>query len=535
MGPGVILLARWDAAWHKRLDTELALLVRQPLAVQRATRRALGRDPVAFALIYLRHHLKDREGRVSFAEVHYEWAELALSWEVRETEPQANRHAFIAPRETGKSTWWFLLLVMWAAAYGHRTFAVAFADTAAQAQTHLATFKRELETNPLLAADFPELCAPERKRSGHALADRAGMIHQRNGFILAARGIDSATLGLKVEERRPDLIIFDDVEPDEANYSPDQMVKRLGTITDAAFPLNIYAAVVMVGTVTMPGSITHSVVKAAQGVEVADWIRDERVQCHHHLPILQDADGAERSMWPQKWPLDWLLSVRHTRSFMKNYLNDPMGREGDFWRKEDFTYGSLGPAATRWMLCLDPAVTTKGSSDWTGWAVVACAPGGQREGVDGLADHLAGRSRPGPMVEVVDAGQVKLVGEVLRQWVLKKLAEWPRIKAVRVEVNQGGDLWRTVLHSLPAQLLVYTSKESKETRFAWALDYYQMAGGRVLHRDKLRPLEEQMVAFPKAPHDDIADAAVAGVLYFMRGQPRVSTAATSDSYVGRSG
>lgn len=511
MGPGVILLARWDRDWHRRLDTELALLAHQPLEAQRAIRRELGRDPVAFAIIYLGAHLKDRQGRMSFAEVHYEWAALALSWREPSAEPQTNRHAFIAPRETGKSTWWFLILPMWAAAYGHRTFAVAFADTTAQSQTHLGTFKRELETNPLLGADFPELVAPARKRSGHALADRAGMIHQRNGFVLAARGIDSATLGLKVEERRPDLLIFDDVEPDEASYSPDQAVKRLGTITDAAFPLNIYAAVAMVGTVTMPGSITHQVVKAAQGVEVADWISDEKIRCHHHLPIITDPDGTERSMWPEKWPMTWLASVRHTRSFMKNYLNDPMGREGAFWTAEDFTYGSLGERATRWLLTLDPAVTTKGSSDWTGWAIVACDPIGKR-------------------VEVAAAGQVKLVGESLRRFVLERLVEWPRVKAVRVEVNQGGDLWKTVLHSLPVQLLVHHSTEAKETRFAWALDLYQTAGGRVLHRERLRQAEEQMVAFPKAPHDDIADAVVAGVLYFLR-TGRAPVPAGTSSYV----
>lgn len=499
-------------AWWARFNRELAALPGHTPETQRAIRRALSADPVAFAVIYLSHHLKDRAGRISFAEVHYEWVRLALSWRTQDVEPQSNRHAFIAPRETGKSTWWFLILPMWAAAHQHRTFAVAFADTAAQAQTHLTSFKRELEVNPLLAADFPEFVAPARKRSGHAIADRAGMIHQRNGFVLAARGIDAATLGLKVEERRPDLLIFDDVEPDEANYSPNQVVKRLSTITDAAFPLNIYAAVVMVGTVTMPGSITHQVVKAAQQVEVADWIRDEKLICHHHLPIRVEDDGREVSIWPEKWPIEWLLSVRHTRSYAKNYANDPMGRDGAFWTSDDFTYGSLGPMATRWILTLDPAVTTKGTSDWTGWAVVGYDAGGRR-------------------IEVADAGQVKLVGEPLRRWVLDKLAEHERIKAVLIEVNQGGDLWKTVLHSLPVQLLVHTSSESKEVRFAWALDFYQAAGGRVLHREKLRAAEEQMVAFPNAPHDDIADAVVAGVLYFMRtGAPR-NTAARAASYV----
>jgi phage terminase large subunit-like protein len=509
MWPGVIM--RWDRDWFRRLDTELALLVHEPAVVQRAVRRELSKDPVAFAVIYLSHHLRDREGRLSFSLIHFIWARQALSWMEVETEPQQNRHAYIAPRETGKSTWWFLILPMWAAAHGFRRFAVAFADASAQAETHLSTFKRELETNPLLGADFPELVAPQRKRSGTTLADRAGMIHQKNGFVLAARGMDAKTLGLKVGEQRPDLLIFDDIEPDEKSYSADQMVKRLGTVTDAAFPLNIYAAVVMVGTVTMPGSITHQVVKAAQGVEVADWIKDEKIQCHHHRPIVQDADGTERSAWPEKWPLDWLQSMRHTRSYAKNYDNDPMARDGLYWTRDDFTYGTLGPRATRWLLELDPAVTTKGTSDWTGWAIVGFDPLGNR-------------------AEVAAAGRVKLMGESLRRWVLKLLEEWPRVKAVRVEVNQGGDLWKTTLWGLPCQLLVHTASEPKEVRFAWALDYYQVAGGRVLHRDRLREAEEEMVAFPKGQHDDIADAVVGALLYFFRTTP-ADTTARSESYV----
>lgn len=520
----MVRLARWDAAWHRRLNQEIADLPFRKPAERKAIRRALARDPVAFAILYLPHHLRDPKGRITFSEVHYEWARIAEGWTAA-LEPQANRHAFIAPRETGKSTWWFLILPLWAAANGIVRFAVAFAHADAQAIGHLSTFKRELDTNRLLAVDFPELADP----NGRRLADRQGMLHTAGGFVFAARGVDSASLGLKVAEQRPDLLIFDDVEPPEADYSPAQAVKRLGTITDALFPLNIRARVVMVGTVTMPGSIMHQLVKSANGTLEPDegkWIADEKIQAHHHVPILTDPDGTERSMWPEKWPLAWLQSIRHTRSYAKNYLNDPMGMDGDFWTMEDFRYGPLDPPPTRWILQLDPAVTTRDKSDFTGWAVVAYSPPAYQTGPAGRRVLL----RPG-RCEVVAAGQIKLIGEPLRAWVFARLQEYPRIKAVRVEVNQGGEMWYTTLHDLPVPLLVHTSTESKEVRFAYALDFYQRGGGLVHHRERIRILEEQMVAFPKAPYDDVADAACSGILFFLKPDPVVTPSSASESYV----
>jgi phage terminase large subunit-like protein len=500
---------RWGPDWHDRLWRVLADLPTKPAHERSAIRRALAADPVAFAIIYLSKHLTDEHGKITFSEVHYEWARIAQGWH-GENEPQGNRHAFIAPRETGKSTWWFLILPLWAAANGVVRFAVAFAHADSQATGHLATFKRELEHNALLRADFPDLCEPARRQTGTTLADRQGMLHTKQGFVFAARGVDSASLGLKVGEQRPDLIVCDDIEPDEANYSARQAEKRLGTLTDAIFPLNVRARVVMVGTVTMPGSVIHQLVRVARGEDDPElsWVGDEKIIPHHHRAIVLDDHGAERSIWPAKWSLSWLHSIRHTRSYAKNYDNDPMGLDGGFWTMADFRYGALDPPPTRWLLQLDPAVTTKGTSDWTGWAVVAYRPR-----VSGAA----------PMVEVVDAGRVKLAGEQLRAWVLAKLTTYQRVKAVRVEVNQGGDLWYTVLHDLPVKLLVHHSTEPKEVRFAYALDFYQRGGGLVRHRVPLRAAEEEMVAFPRAPHDDVADAVCSGVLFFLRGAPRPRT------------
>ena len=528
-----VAVERWSPEWHRRLRQLIADLAGLPVDTQAEIRRTVGRDPVAFAILYLEKHLTSPEtGSVSFSEVHYEWARRAERWAEPVAGPMADRHADIAPRDTGKSTWWYLIIPLWAAAYGHVRFVAAFADSAGQAEGHLSTFKRELDTNPLLRHDFPELCTPARRQSGGTVADRQSMLHTASGFTFAARGIDSAMLGLKVEERRPDAIVLDDVEPDEASYSPYLAEKRLGTVIDAVFPLNVRARVQMVGTVTMPGSIMHQLVKAAQGVEVADWIADERIQAHHHRAIVVDDDGTERSVWPEKWPLPWLQSRRHTREYAKNYDNDPLARDGTYWVRDDFRYGALD-GVTRTLLAIDPIVTERRSSDWAGLAVVGWRPPTKHSPHELAAMGPVERKRAAQdrgRCVVREAKGVRLTGARLRDEVLRILGEYPEIRAVLVEVNQGGDLWREVLHHLPGvKVLTHWSGESKEVRFARTLEHYQR--GRVLHERRLDVLEEQAVAFPRGAHDDVIDAVAAGTTFFLDPERRAKTGASVKQWV----
>lgn len=214
-------------------------------------------DPLAFAVVYLDHHLRDKDGNMSLSEVHVEWAKTAQKWTTKATEPAADRDAFLAPRSMGKSTWWFLCFPLWGAAHKHVGFVAAFADSATQAESHLGTFKAELDRNVLLRADFPELCKPmTRPGSGSTVADNRGLMQMGNGFVFSARGVDAGNLGMKIGERRPDVIICDDLEPGESNYSAFQADKRLTTLIDDILPLNVFARVVLVGTTTMQGSIT---------------------------------------------------------------------------------------------------------------------------------------------------------------------------------------------------------------------------------------------------------------------------------------
>lgn len=557
-------------------------------------------DPMLFALTYLPHHLRDPNAPTlppSFADCHFDWCRLALRWAANRNrntndpiKPQEDRIAEVAPRMCGKSTWWFLIVPMWAAAHGHKRFVAAFASTATQAEGHLKTFKNELDNNRYLREDFPDLCAPKRRPRGAVVADRVDTFQAQSGFVFAAKGVDSSNLGMKVEEVRPDLLLMDDVEPDESSYSADLADKRLKTIQDAILQLNIYASVVFVGTVTMPGSIIHQLVKSARQQGTQAWIKDEQIVTHYYAPIVLDRNtGEPRSLWPQKWPLEYLLSIQHTRSYAKNYANDPKGRDGDYWNEEDFTREHMPRNNfTRTAIFIDPATTSTKTSDPAGIAVVSWNPPGfldkhpgnaatnsETATVDAMLRHLypasvatgatdrwrgdkiemsanqmvtqrknAPKNRatnttfkmhPG-FTSVLYADEVKLTGRPLAQHVYKLIANNPQwnVRRIVVEVTQGGDLWLEVFADSPVIVEVTNPRESKETRFGRCLEYYQKIPSLVTHEPKaaLHKLEEQQMAFPKHIHDDIADAACQGIIYFLEPKPRKKRVRTKvKSYV----
>ena len=532
--PGTTSLNFDVNAWLAGYDAEL-------LGTREGRRTLCRLDPMLFAYIYMRKHLKNHEGEVSFADAHFLWVRAARRWIGPSRGQREDRRAFVAPRSCGKSTWWFLILPMWAGAFGHARFAAAFADSGAQAELHLATFKAEQADNALLRGDFPEFCNPARRHTGRTVADNQNMLHTRSGFTFVAKGIDSTSLGMKMGEVRPDLLIFDDIEPPEATYSPYQRDKRLSTVQNAILPLNEMARVAIVGTVTMPGSIIHELVRHQKGEDVEPWIDEQKIKTYHTRPIIQRPDGTERSVWPRKWSLDYLNEIRHTDSFKLNYDNDPKGRKGRYWNAEDFYYAT--PAnITKWFLFVDPPVTQKTTSDDCGIALVGYAPGVSRGsgvsaaelkmwGRDELTDgtkpdgtprlgrllkreveeaDAAGKGTRLARIHIAEAWGVKFTGKALREHILKLIGTYPGISYVIVENNQGGDLWVEILDDMPVRLVTYPSKEKKEVRFARALDFCQR--GRVTFGKVIPALEDQATSFPLTAHDDILDAVCAGIL-----------------------
>jgi hypothetical protein len=465
-------------------------------------RRALTRlNPLLWATLYTPHLLKDAEGRITFGDVHLQIYRDALEL-VRDPGPKESRRAYVAPRGSGKSTTLFLVVPLWAACHGHVRFVAAFSSSATQAQDHLSGLRRELQSNRLLRLDYPALCEPARKNNGTAVADSQALLFTKSSFSFAARGIETEVLGLvDPENRRPDMLLLDDIEGEEgAGYSAYQAKKRLTTLVDGILPMNDRAHVRLVGTVNLPGGILDRLTKSVTEAGEADrWITEERFRVTYFPPLVRRDDGTQRSLWPGRWSTEYLESIQATRAFAKSFANKPVPEDTEYWSPTDFTYGPL-PAA-RQLLSIDGAVTTKTSSDFTGLSVVGWVPAAGPDPARCVVRH---------------AERVKMQGAALRERVFQLLDSFPEVGAVLVETNQGGDMWREILHGLPVRLLTVHNTEPKTVRAGRLLNLYQMVPPRVVHEKRLLDLEDEMIAFPKGLNDDLVDSVGNGVLRFLR-------------------
>jgi hypothetical protein len=160
------------------------------------------------------------------------------------------------PRGSGKTSL-AEAAVEWATLYGHRRLALVIASEEGKAGDSLEAIKKDLETNPLLLADFPEVVIPIR-RLGRTPQRAKGQTHEdaptyiewgtseivlptipgskASGACIAVAGLDGSHIrGVKRtlptgEVIRPDLVLVDDPQTRKSARSPSMSRTRELTI-----------------------------------------------------------------------------------------------------------------------------------------------------------------------------------------------------------------------------------------------------------------------------------------------------------------
>ena len=193
-----------------------------------------------------------RRFSLPFAECHF----TAIT-EMESCSRDGGQLACAMPRGSGKTAIAECALVH-AIFYGFQRFAVLVSASQKLASKSFKKIKKELENNPLLAEDFPEVCHPIRRleritnrAAGQTLDGRPTQIEwtaesitlptvegsAASGATMVVVGIEGASRGLSVlgpggEIIRPGLILVDDAQTRESAKSPTMTTDREAIITD---------------------------------------------------------------------------------------------------------------------------------------------------------------------------------------------------------------------------------------------------------------------------------------------------------------
>lgn len=258
----------------------------------------------------------------------------------------------IAPRGSAKSTHISQVFPLWCIVTGQKHFIVLIMDAFEQSAIMIEAIKAELEHNPRLAYDFPQVC-------GKGRTWREGVIVTANNVKVEGFGTGKKIRGRRHGPHRPDLVILDDVENDENVESPRQRDKLEKWISKAVLKLGptdgtmdvLYAGTVLLFDAVIvrfsrkPGWTVaryQALLKWPDRMDLWDHWEELYLNDEEEADAFWQAQRKEMSRgavinWPEMHSLKFLMQERagDHDSFESEYQNNPISGDNAF---RDITY-----------------------------------------------------------------------------------------------------------------------------------------------------------------------------------------------------
>jgi predicted phage terminase large subunit-like protein len=428
----------------------------------------------------------------------------------------ASKHRFVAiaaPRGFAKSTAVTHCFTLAALLFRDRSFAVIVSDTETQAILFLQDIKKELQDNePLI-----DLFGVKRDKDGKVKFIKESetdiIVEMSDGhrFRVMAKGSEQKVRGLKWKNKRPDLIICDDLENDEIVMNQERREKFRRWFYGALVPCRADHGVIrVVGTILHMDSLLERLMPATQlaamrrkdklqSTELKEWsaIKTPWVSVKYKA---HNRDFTQL-LWPDKKTAADLQSIRADylaqgmpELYSQEYLNEPIDESVAYFRRSDFLPMDKTDKEKlkNFYIAVDLAVSEKERADYTAITVGGVDQHGLLHITNVIRDRLDGR-------EIVDL--------ILR---LNKL-----YNPVAFGVEEG-QISKSIMPFLRERMHIennfpslYSLKPStdKLTR-ARSIQARMRAGGVKFDKDAewYQIFEDELARFPRDKHDDQVDA-----------------------------
>lgn len=443
---------------------------------------------------------KRYDGSTPTPQCHLEWWDLCCS-----DNPLV---AIAAPRAHGKSTAITHAYLLAALLFRDRKFALIVSDTESQAVNFLSDLKDELINNEDLINLFGVKGLTKDSQTDIIVEFEDG-----EQFRVLVRGAEQRVRGLKWDQKRPDLIICDDLEGDEQVQSKERREKFRRWFYAALLPCRSQHGIVrVVGTILHMDSLLNRLMppdydgdytvredlKTYSTRKRVEW-RSVRYRAH--------SEDYNKILWADRYTPEFFQSKKedYTKQgipevYAQEFLNNPIDESTAYFKRSDFIeIPKFALEAIRhkekklvYYAAVDFAISTRERSDYT----VIAIGGIDSDGIMNIVDIRRGRWDALEIVEEMFAVQKKYDPQY---FVTEKGAIEKAIGAIlrREQIKRG-----TYMSLLPM-----TPTKDKQAR-ARSFQARFKAGGVKFDKTAhwYSDLEEELVRFPRARHDDQVDA-----------------------------
>jgi hypothetical protein len=153
---------------------------------------------------------------------------------------------------------------------GVRSYGIYVRSTQDRADDSVSNISALLES-AAVARHYPEHAERLLTKFGHSKGWKRNRVRTAGGFTVDALGLDTAARGVKLEDQRPDWIVFDDV--DEAHDGPAATAKKIAIITKSILPAGSERpAVLAIQNLIIPHGVFSQLADGR-----ADFLRDRIV------------------------------------------------------------------------------------------------------------------------------------------------------------------------------------------------------------------------------------------------------------------
>ena len=299
--------------------------------------------------------------------------------------------AIAAPRGHAKSTAITHTFVLASVCLRVKRHVLIISDTEGQSSNFLGNISKELRENEDLQKTFGFKKLLKDNETELIILWTDGTRTR-----IAAHGAQQKIRGTNWHGIRPDLIVCDDLENDEAVMNDDRRLKFRNWFMDTLLPIGGKSADIrVVGTILHEDSLLAGLMPnlIEDPLVVETPLRITTKKDTAFLSALYRAhpgyDDFSVILWPQQWDEDALKEKRqayidmgYPEGYAQEYLNTPMAGEGAYFKEEDLVpipmeeKVKLTRSPENFVIGADLAISKESRRAFTVFAVAGVAPDG---------------------------------------------------------------------------------------------------------------------------------------------------------------